>query len=286
MEKRTVTIIIPFYKGNMFLTRLFNSINEVATYCRKEAVFDVVLVNDSPEIEVKIPKIDNQMFKVKVLSNKVNSGIQITRINGLLSASGDWIIFLDQDDELIADGFKNQLKIADDADVVVGNSIYEFSSGRKTFYKNLKKMNYVINKRRFLEIHNMIPSPGECLIRKSAIPQIWKSSPLVNNGSDDYFLWLLLFLEKRKFVCNEKCVYIHNDANGENLSLDLTQMYKSSREMCGLLKQNNCINDKDLKKLEKSIEFKYMQDMGELSIISLIKYFDVILNNIVYKLCN
>jgi glycosyltransferase involved in cell wall biosynthesis len=284
MDKKKVTIIVPFYKGNIFMDRLFESINKVASHCNQTAIFEVIIVNDSPEEEVIISQIDFYVFDIKVIKNQQNFGIHKTRINGLKYATGEWIIFLDQDDEIIEDGFEQQLLLADKADIVVGNAQYEYTRGMEIFYKSKKEMCYLINKRQFLDIHDMIPSPGECLIKKNTIPQAWIDNPLSHNGADDYLLWLLFFCEEKKFVCNEKCVYIHHNINGTNLSLDLRKMYESSIEMCELLESYSFISDNERIRLRRAIEFKYLQDTKNLSLINAIQFSDVIFKNVVYKI--
>ncbi len=41
--------------------------------------------------------------------------------------------------------------------------------------------------------HNRIVSPGHCMIKKTSIPIEWKQNIMEVNGSDDLFLWILMF---------------------------------------------------------------------------------------------
>ena len=52
---------------------------------------ELILVNDSPDEELVIPKC--QEFDVKLFRNKRNLGIQQTRVNGLEKSIGKYIIF-------------------------------------------------------------------------------------------------------------------------------------------------------------------------------------------------
>lgn len=279
-----ISIIIPFYNGNQFLKRLFVSINSVATKFYEQIAFEAIIVNDSPNVDVVIPQIDKLNFEINIANNINNIGIHGSRIHGVELAKGDWIIFLDQDDELIVEGFDNQLKLTSGNDVIVGNGLYQRDKTKVLIYKNINLMKHYIQKRNFIEIRNLIPSPGECLIRKDAISKIWMSSRLFNNGSDDWLLWILLFFENRKFACNISKVYIHNDADGNNLSYDLNKMKKSSDEMFEILEMNRCLSDKELKKLRRAIDFKFYQDTKKLNLYLAIKYSDVIFENIKFKM--
>ena len=234
-----LSVIVPFYHGNQYLKRLFTSIESVYIKHAKTVEWEVILVNDSPEETIQLPETD---LPVKVITNQKNLGIQGTRLHGLYEASGDWILFLDQDDELVADGFQKQLQCTESADVVVGNGIYRLGKYNQSVFPNLKAMEYLIQEKQFIEIRNLIPSPGECLIKRERIPEIWINTQMQHNGADDWFLWLLLFKEKAVFVCNEQLVYIHNDTGGGNLSADYDKMRASSEEMVGILKKKNVLN--------------------------------------------
>lgn len=281
-----ISIVVAFYKGNKFLERLLTSIEKVEKLCNDDALakFEILLVNDSPNIKVKMPKRFCDKNNIKIISNEKNVGIHRTRVNGLKHSSGEWVIFLDQDDELLVDGFRKQVEYAKDCDVVVGNGFYQRENKNIKIYDNIFVMNYLIQGKNFLRIRNLIPSPGECLIRKNAIPKHWQNNYLIANGADDWYLWLLMFKSNKKFVSNSGFVYIHNDNDGQNLSSNLDKMHISCQEMSNLLEQSNLFLKKEIKHLRRTIDFKYYQDRKKLDIYKLIKYCNVILDNVIYKI--
>ncbi|MCI8717922.1 MAG: glycosyltransferase [Lachnospiraceae bacterium] len=280
-QKIEISIIVPFYRGNQYMNQLFASINHVANTMAKKVKFEVIMVNDSCDVQIVLPSNINHI-DVKIFENERNMGIQKTRINGLKHAKGGWIIFLDQDDELLAEGFEEQLMLTNQADIIVGNGLYQYGNKKKLIYKNRNTMEYLIQKKRFIEIRNLIPSPGECLIRKTAIPKLWIDSPIKHNGADDWLLWILLFQNGCKFQYNEKMVYVHNDSDGQNLSLDLEKMYISAMEMYEFLK--NQLKDTELNSLRDAIQFKFLQDSGKLQIKDIWLYRKTIYNNLIYKI--
>ena len=105
-----ISIVVPFYKGNQYLKRLFESIEKVVYRTRDKTEYEIILVNDSPSVTIELPE---TFLDVKIIINEQNIGIQRTRINGFNYASGEWILFLDQDDELLADGFLKQLELTE-----------------------------------------------------------------------------------------------------------------------------------------------------------------------------
>lgn len=274
-----ISVIVPFYNGNKYLNNLIRSIERVAT--NSSWSFEIIIVNDSPWINVKLP--DTQI-ETRVLINEENIGIQGTRINGIRNATGEWILMLDQDDELVAEGFEKQIELTKHADVVVGNGRYLLGNVNKKIYDNFKCMRYLIQRERFIKIRNLIPSPGECLIRKEIIPQVWMNNRLIKNGSDDWMLWLLLFSSNARFAYNDLLVYIHNDAGGANLSANLDKMRESSLEMVDILRKNNVLQEYELSRLEHSIHFKYCQDKKQLSVRHVIEFLDAVISNIIYRI--
>lgn len=275
-----ISIIVPFYYGNLYLSRLFKSIEKVKLISKELTEYEVIIVNDSPEVDVVVP---NTILNVKVVNNEKNLGIQQSRINGLQYSSGNWILFLDQDDELKADGFLKQIELSKEADVVVGNGIYNLGNINKIIFCNYRSMQYLIQEKNFIKIRNLIPSPGQCLIKRSILPELWQKCALICNGADDWMLWILLFKAGARFACNSGIVYIHNDTSGGNLSADLNKMKKSSLEMLSILKSNNVLDKKELKYLKHGIEFKYNQDTKQLSFYKIFKYVDALLFNIKYR---
>ena len=279
----TISVIVPFYKGNQYLSQLFSSIEAALPICEEENTqLEVILVNDSPDVTVELPMQLN--VHTRVISNEQNMGIHGTRLHGLEYASGDWILFLDQDDEILLPGFRMQLQLRNGVDVVVGNGLYEYGTQHFPIYRSEKAMKYLIQAKNFLRIRNLIPSPGCCLVRKDAIPACWKNSPMKCNGSDDWLLWLLLFQESRRFACNYGQVYIHNDADGNNLSFNLEKMHQSNLELWKILEGSGQFSDRELKWLDHSIHFKFYQDTKQLDLKKLIKYTSTILCNVRYKL--
>ena len=279
-----ISVIVPFYKGNTYMNELLSNLDSVGA-CLAEhngAKLEVIIVNDSPEIPVEYTVCVN--VPVTVISNEHNLGIHGSRIHGLQHASGEYIQFLDQDDLLVPENYVSQLQAIDGYDVVVGNCWYYFGEEKTQLYPNLAAMKYYIQESRFLGIRNMIASPGHCLIRKAALPATWQETPMKVNGSDDYYLWLLMFNAGAAFTQNASCVYIHRNSESGNLSFDLGKMYRSNEEMCGLLNNPAVYPAAKLNTVKRSIYFKYLYDIKQLGLSGWLRFADKVLANIFYKI--
>ena len=95
MDKKLVSIIIPFFnRVNQVEKALKSAINQ--TYTNKE----IILVNDgSTESIEKIEEIVNKKPNIFLLKNKYNFGVSYSRNLAIQFSSGEFIAFLDSDDE-------------------------------------------------------------------------------------------------------------------------------------------------------------------------------------------
>ena len=105
MNKKLVSIIIPFFNRiNQVEKSLKSAINQ--TYNCKE----IILINDgSTESIEKIERIVAHHQNIFLLNNKFNSGVSYSRNLGLKFSKGEFIAFLDSDDEWL--NFKIQLQM-------------------------------------------------------------------------------------------------------------------------------------------------------------------------------
>lgn len=280
-EKMDISIITPIYYGNKYLD---NYLKMIAIACENKENVEVIWVNDSPEEKIKYDINLVKNFTLRIIENQKNMGIQKSRINGLLNAKGKYILFLDQDDEITQNCLFTQFEKAEGADIVLGNGFYIDNNGKHRIYKNNFSQKFSIKKSSMIKIRDLIISPGQCLIKKESIPDFWINNPLKNNGTDDYLLWLLMLNNNVNIRYNYECVYIHN-YTGENLSLFREKMFNSQKEMLELLRKNNDYDKSDLKKLNRTILYKYNYKKSRKNfILESLKNFDIFIYNILYKI--
>ena len=120
--KTDISIIIPIYKGQQFIPYWIRKIEKNAVHLNSLHLrCELILVNDSPEEEIRAEDLQTCGLSLKVLNSKENRGIHGARIYGLEHAEGEWIVFLDQDDWITDDYLLKQKLCIKDADVVICN---------------------------------------------------------------------------------------------------------------------------------------------------------------------
>lgn len=252
-----ISVITSTYKGNRYLAKLFSMLDENTVTLQKEhpeLQVEYILVNDSPWEPLELPETEDLHFKLRVQVNPENYGIHKSRAAGIKAAKGEWITILDQDDEISPEFLLSQYERLGDGDAVVCNGIKEFDTYTKPIYRDHLKMRLVNYKLFYLKAANQIVSPGQCMLRKSAIPAAWLENPQAVNGSDDLFLWLLMLNAGMRFVKNPDSLYIHKQV-GDNLSNSLEAMCNSDMEMCALLREKKLLPEKDIRKRERMCAF-------------------------------
>lgn len=129
MTKPKISIIIPYKNAEEYLPRCLNSLTS------KDGNFEFIFVNDEstdagPEI---IRGSDDD--RVRTADNSSVGGVSAARNTGLCIAEGDWITFLDADDELLPGAYNKYLqmvKLKPDALIHQANHIrWLAKTGRK-----------------------------------------------------------------------------------------------------------------------------------------------------------
>lgn len=259
-----ISIITPIYKGKEYIPKLMKMIDHNAKKLRTlnpETRVEYILVNDSPEEKITFEKegVEGLSYELILLTNDRNLGVHASRVNGLKRASGEYISFLDQDDEISDDFLFLQYKRAKEkpeADVIVCNAYKETEKGKEIWYPNQMRFHLVTKKKYYIWIKNQIISPGQCLIKKESIPSAWCENIVNKTGADDLMLWILMFAAESKYAINEELLYIHKNS-GNNVSLNAKKMYASFEETAVQLRNTGSVSEHDLKIMHRYHYFKY-----------------------------
>lgn len=278
-----ITVIVPVFKGQRFIAPIQRMILENVEYLKAQGHplrIELLFVNDYPKEDIIIEPM-TESFDVILITNEANSGIHQTRVNGLKNAKGEFVLFLDQDDEIAQNCLYSQYLAVGNNDIVVGNGYRGINGKYRKIYRDIKKQQLACKEKFFLKAANQIVSPGHCLIRKSAIPLAWYTNIMKVNGCDDLYLWLLMFENDKKFCINHDCIYKHVDT-GVNLSSDLNAMYMSADNLIKIAEESKTLNVKSIAIYKRRIS--YLKSMQTKSIarkvIACIKNMDICLSKL------
>lgn len=224
-----ISVIIPIYHGQQYIGKQIQQIEKAALrLCDsgKEhgADIELLFVNDAPD-DPFAEDFYSDIVIVRAMNTDRNRGIHGARVWGISQAKGEYVHFLDQDDEISPEFYKSQLTAIGDADAVYCRGY----SDRREIYDTDRVFETSVLRENILDRAPMI-SPGQALIRKRAIPGFWKENILSHSGSDDFMLWLCMTAENRSFAINQEKLYKHV-RTGINLSSDIYRSGLSDREM-------------------------------------------------------
>ena len=196
-----VSIITPFYHGRDYMKGYQQMLEAVERYTAAHPAADgtrdtveVIIVNDSPEVPVPLSGINLGKPYWRVITNVKNVGIHASRIVGLNAATGDYVIFLDQDDFLREDAVSTFLAAAaadaakdgtaTSGKVFISNAVFVSHGQGNELYRTEAGKKLVWDFDTFCNIGTQIVSPGQVMLNRLSIPDFWKDHPLKNNGAD------------------------------------------------------------------------------------------------------
>jgi glycosyltransferase involved in cell wall biosynthesis len=110
-----ISVIIPIYNGEKYIKRCFESV-----FSQTEKNFEIIAVDDgSTDSTFSVLK-EYENEKIKVIHIE-NSGVSMARNVGIENATGEYITFLDVDDELLENALESLLFLIKkhDADIAV-----------------------------------------------------------------------------------------------------------------------------------------------------------------------
>lgn len=245
---KKVSVIIPIYKGNCYISNLIHMLEENWESANKaeDVNIEMILINDFPSEKLAIEEQSIKNISLVEVVNRQNCGIHFSRVQGFLQSSGDYVLFLDQDDKISPVYLKEQLKELGNDDMVICNG----KNYNNLIYKNAAELSRAVNESEYKNGYNRIISPGQVLLRRKAIPSEWLNNVLKQNGADDFFLWMLMFCKKRRIGIHDKVLYCHM-ISGENASSDLAGMYWSVIEVAEIMKILGYLTSEEEIKIKK-----------------------------------
>lgn len=124
-----LSIIIPCHNCSETLFRAVDSV-----FFQSFTDWELILVNNNSSDDtwekMKWVQANNPEKNIIVLDEK-KKGAPSARNKGLYEAKGEWIQFLDADDELLPDKIGNQIRHSHNADLIIGGAVLQKSNGSR-----------------------------------------------------------------------------------------------------------------------------------------------------------
>lgn len=235
------SIIIPFYNPN---TELFvKCLNSLKVQKNKE-LFEVILVNDGTDLnEYEVLKYTTGISNVRYIYQN-NSGVSVARNQGIKTAVGEYILFMDCDDTYEDNAFSTLVDASkSESDLI----LFNFNK----IVKGKKKVNpSYISKKEFdnnFFIKNLCSSSWMTLVWNKAIKRsILKDNDLLFNtdlkmAEDAEFV--IRYSTYIKTICNISDTYIYNYVINQN---SISQKYSDNIANEYLKSMNVIYSNKDI----------------------------------------
>lgn len=214
MNKYKVSIIVPYYKGEKTIFNTLNSVFKSASITKAINIEPIVII-DSMEDKSYIEKKLKDVYKDKliVLSNEENIGVARSRNKANNISTGDYIVFLDQDDTLGYNYFVKALrKMKENPDIIITNGYIcnTINDKRAPLYYVPPRL-----KRKTLLRANKISTPGQVIMSKkvACMENLFTGCSEDFKGADDWAAYVNMYIK----IPNLKVAYIHDKVFNYNL---------------------------------------------------------------------
>lgn len=235
----SISVIVPIYYGEKYMAGIIEQIEACKRYMQEPYPVELVFVNDSPESPLPAG-LESEFVEIVMIDSDKNVGIHGARVKGFLQCTGDYVLFLDQDDKINPEYFCSQIHALGENDAVICQAMNE----GKEVYSGNNHFDDILSREYVLKIWNPIVSPGQVLMRKAAVPMIWTEHIMQNNGADDWLLWLCMLADGWKISLNKRILYEHISQNF-NTSDNVTAMLRSEQEVLRITQEQELFNDEE-----------------------------------------
>ncbi|MEW6258871.1 MAG: glycosyltransferase family 2 protein [Thermodesulfobacteriota bacterium] len=176
-----VSVIIPTYNRCAFLR---NAIESVLKQTFSD--FEILVVDDASQVGVERIVRECRDSRIRLLRHDRNRGEAPARNTGILNATGEYLAFLDDDDEWLPEKLDVQVSVLSRRPLSVGGVytgffVVETTDGSILFTKIPSIFGTIYAE---LLRHNVIGTPSTLMIRRACIEQVGLFDPSIVYGVD------------------------------------------------------------------------------------------------------
>ena len=278
-----VSVIIPTFNRAEVL---HSAISSVLNQTFQD--FEIIIVDDASRDNTREVVDHFHDARIKYLHHEKNKGEAGARNTGILNADGQYIAFLDDDDEWLPDKLRLQVDLLDNSEPNIGLIYSGYSKidriSNKTLYQKIPIRRGKVYK--YLRLENVIGAPSTVLLKRACIEKVGLFDENIAYGLD-YDFWIRVskyfhfeFIEKSLVK-----YYVHEDQLSNNPEIVL----KGFKDMINKYGEEIIYKSKLRDKfLQVGALFCYKGDMkkGRESFIHAIKADPLDLRNYFYLGCS
>lgn len=214
-----VTVVIPAYNSAKTIVRCLDSV-KVQTY----SCLEIIVINDgsTDDTQFIVEKYiaEHQSMDISLI-NQENAGPSVARNRGIQKAKGEYVAFLDSDDEWLPYKLEKQLICFEDTNLglvgcryTIGNELYTNGTGQCLHITKCK-----------LLFHNYFSTPS-VVCRLSVLKRYRFDEKL--RYSEDYRLWLVISVHYKCILIDDSLVKLDDKPTfgAKGLSGNLWKMWK------------------------------------------------------------
>lgn len=203
-----ISVIVPIYNIEQWVDRCVRSIM-AQTY----PYLDIILVDDgSTDKSLSIINgLSEEDDRIRVL-HKENGGLPSARLAGIAAAKGEWLTFVDGDDEIETYMYERLMENAkrNDADISHCGHTMIYPDGRKVYYRNsgvFRKQDNFLGLKDLLEEKLVEPSVCTKLYKRSLFDDLEGKYTEEIWNNEDMLLNFYLFSKAQCSVFEDICPY-------------------------------------------------------------------------------
>lgn len=231
--QKSISVIIPYYRGLKFIGKCIDSIFESYRNCNVNFDLEVIVVLDGfgqGDLDYLRAHYNS---KVNIIKNKKNLGVAQSRNIGKRHAKKDFLLFIDQDDFIDVNYFSVILPFLNSKyDIILVNGYYlNIKNSKKIpiyYFKPNLKFNSFLKK-------TSIHTPGQILINSKSFPydDFFPDCDKQYKGADDRAAYINAYIKNKeiqfKYIDEKLFFYVLHEENfGKNIFIGR----KSEISMC------------------------------------------------------
>jgi glycosyltransferase involved in cell wall biosynthesis len=255
-----ISVIIPTFNRSGVVVRAINSVLD-----QNNKNFELIVVDDGSTDETELllsPLNDSgqlKYFKIK------NLGVSSARNFGVSQAIGDWLCFLDSDDEWLPNKLQDQLEF------VQKNSSYQIVYSEEIWIRNGVRVNpraihqkhsgWVFDKC----VQQCFIAPSSVMLRKSLFHEMGGFDPTFT-VCEDYDLWLKISSLYEVGLITIPCIIKHGGSPDQLSTMYVAMDLWRLRALCRIIKIRNLSDE------HKDFVHKIIAQKGEILKKGFLKY--------------